>query len=174
MAIEQSFIPIGDTGAKLDSVQVDTPAGTDLHRETVVVADPENPAGLAKVTNAPPAPDVYAGAVREVQTPVLTRPHQNATVGQTLVKMPTTGKKLRLTWYALQAGADNSGTVQAGLRFGLLGDNIHTWSLSRFGGVVAHSFKSGDGYVEGAVDQGLYLDQNAAQLVLTNIDFEEV
>ena len=64
MAIEPSFIPIGDTGEFLDSVQVDTPAGTGLHRETVVFADPENPAGLARVTNAPPATDAYGGVVR--------------------------------------------------------------------------------------------------------------
>lgn len=66
MAIEQSFIPIGETGEKLDSVRVDTPAGLDLHRETVVAADPENPDGLGRVVNAEPAADVYAAAVRAV------------------------------------------------------------------------------------------------------------
>ncbi len=66
MAVEQSFIPIGETGEKLDSVRVDTPAGTDLHRETVVAADPENPDGLGRVLNAEPTSDVYAAAVRAV------------------------------------------------------------------------------------------------------------
>lgn len=66
MAIEQSFIPIGETGEKLDSVRVDTPAGADLHRETVVAADPENPDGLGRVVNTEPAADVYAAAVRAV------------------------------------------------------------------------------------------------------------
>lgn len=66
MATRPGFIPIGETGEFLDSVQVDTPAGDDLHRETVVFADPENPAGLAKVTNTTPAPDAYGGVVRVV------------------------------------------------------------------------------------------------------------
>jgi len=69
MAVRPGFIPIGETGEFLDSVQVDTPAGADLHRETVVFADAENPAGLAKVTNAPPAEDAY-GAVVRVAGPV--------------------------------------------------------------------------------------------------------
>lgn len=64
MATRPGFIPIGETGEFLDSVQVDTPAGNDLHRETVVFADPENPLGLAKVTNTTPASDAYGGVVR--------------------------------------------------------------------------------------------------------------
>lgn len=49
MAVVPGVIPIGETGESLDSVLVDTPAGAGLHRETVVLADPENPAGLARV-----------------------------------------------------------------------------------------------------------------------------
>ncbi len=49
MAIVQSSIPIGDTGESLDSVEVTTPAGAGLHRETVVIADPETPDALVRV-----------------------------------------------------------------------------------------------------------------------------
>ena len=64
MAVEPQVIPIGDTGLRLDAVEVDTAAGANLLRETVVSADPENPEGLAKVTNTDPPADAYGLVVR--------------------------------------------------------------------------------------------------------------
>lgn len=49
MAVIQDKVQIGSTSNFLDGVSVNTPAGTDLFRETVVVADPEDGGGLANV-----------------------------------------------------------------------------------------------------------------------------
>lgn len=49
MAVIQDKVQIGSSSDFLDGVSVDTPAGTDLFRETVVLADPENGGALANV-----------------------------------------------------------------------------------------------------------------------------
>ena len=49
MAVIQDKVRIGTSADFLDGVSVDTPAGTDLFRETVVLADPEDGGGLANI-----------------------------------------------------------------------------------------------------------------------------
>lgn len=49
MAVIQDKVQIGSSSDFLDGVSVDTPAGTDLFRETVVLADPEDGGGLANI-----------------------------------------------------------------------------------------------------------------------------
>ena len=110
----------------------------------------------------------------ENQTLVFTETVVSNTPTRTPFVTPSVGKRIRITWYSLQASPENSATVVAGICFGLVGPNIHTWELSKYGAIIAHNFKAADCYVEGAVDEILYLDQDIAQIVRGNINYEEV
>jgi hypothetical protein len=257
MAVRPGFIPIGETGEFLDSVQVNTPAGDDLHRETVVFADAEDPAGLAKVTNAPPAANAYGAVVRvagavdvvtettkvvipadqsldldfvggayqsgaaqltaevvyvgnlptsyplsagaatsakqlpdnhqvqvsnfpEVQAVDIT---ENVTIArhvtvaaaeETIVVTPASGKAIRLWWYSVTASANNTSMVVVGLRFGAGGTDFFRTSLSMHGQGMAHSFRAGHSYYQGAVNQALIVNLDSAQTIFVNIDYQEV
>ncbi len=49
MAVTEGNLPVGDTGEKLDTTVVEQTDGTEVHREVVVVGDPEKLANLANV-----------------------------------------------------------------------------------------------------------------------------
>lgn len=174
MTINQSLIPIGTTGQSLDSVTVNTPAGNGLHRETVVSADPEDANGMARVRALAPAPGEYGLVVRQAPGAVLTRPLKVTTAGETLVLTPAAGKAVRIWFYAVVARATNSAEVEVALRWGAAGTNFLITSLSQYGGAYAHSFKAGDAFIQGAVDQSVYIDLSGAQVVYVNMDYEEV
>jgi len=96
------------------------------------------------------------------------------TSGDTIVATPASGKKIRLWWYNMGAHPANSAHVVAGLKFGVSGTPFNETPLSQYGAATAHSFKSGRSYIEGAVDESLYIALDTAQLVYVNIDYEEI
>lgn len=59
-------VQIGLSTDFLEGVGVDTPAGTNLFREGVVISDPDVSGARAKITNAAPAADAYGLAVRVI------------------------------------------------------------------------------------------------------------
>ncbi len=94
--------------------------------------------------------------------------------GTTTVKAPASGRALRLYYYSLSADPENTAKVKAGLRWTAAGANFAAANLSQYGGVFAHSYKNGDSYVQGGVDEALVVNLSAAQLVTVNIDYEEI
>lgn len=174
MPVQPDKLPVGATGENLDTVAVTTTAGVGLHREVVALADPEFADAIARVTNDEPAVDEMGVVVRQTSKPAQTATALGTASGTTVIVTPASGNKIRLYWYSLQARPTNSAMVTAGLRFGAAGKNIHTHELSQYGGLFAHSFKAADGYVEGAVNEAIYISQDAAQPVRANIDYEEV
>lgn len=111
---------------------------------------------------------------QEPERPITPKHVRTAVMGNTLIVAPASGKAIRLWWHSVTAHADNSATVVAGLRFGPSGTDFWAQSLSKYGQGAAHGYKSGDAYYQGGVDQILYVNLDAAQLVYVNIDYEEV
>lgn len=72
--------------------------------------------------------------------------------GNTLLKTPETGKKLRVVYFSLSN--EDAGVADVGLRFKTDGDTIHYFSLPADGGTVNANL-SGVPW-EGAVDEALY------------------
>ncbi|HEX4843182.1 MAG TPA: hypothetical protein VFV57_05885 [Limnobacter sp.] len=114
------------------------------------------------------------GGVTVGNAGVSTKAINTSTAGNTVVVTPSSGKAVRLWWYNITADADNTAKVVSGLRFGAAGAFIYRSSLSKYGQGTAHSFKSGNSYVQGAVDEALFVNLDVAQLVYVNIDYEEV
>ncbi len=96
------------------------------------------------------------------------------TAGNTLVHQPAAGKALRLWWYNLGAKPDNTAHVLTGLRFTTAGADFFSTYLSQYGASASHSFKAGQSFYQGGIDEGLYVNLDVAQTVKINIDFEEV
>lgn len=95
--------------------------------------------------------------------------------GTTLIASPSVGTNaIRLWWYNLGANPDNGASVVAGLRWTTGGTDFFVTKLSQYGGQIAHSFKSGRSYIQGAAGEGLYVNLSATQTVYCNIDYEEI
>ncbi|MFA6204214.1 MAG: hypothetical protein WC710_13640 [Gallionella sp.] len=94
--------------------------------------------------------------------------------GNYAVHTPAAGKAVRLWWYQMAALPTNSAAVIAGLRFGAAGTLFGTTPLSQYGGAIAHHFRDGRAYVQGAADEVLYVNLSAAQTVYVNVETEEV
>jgi len=110
----------------------------------------------------------------EVERPIIPKSVKTSSAGTTLIAAPTSGKSIRLWWYNISANPSNSANVEASLRFTTTGLDFYKTSLSQYGAATAHSFKAGDAYYQGGVNESLYLNLDNAQTVYVNIDYEEV
>ena len=175
----ESKIPVGDTGKDLRTVQQTTAAGI-VHTEAVFLADPDNALAKQAVINAAPADDEYgvavklAGSANVAEGAVTPETVTASATGETTVVSPSAGKAIRLWWFHLQAKSTNSAEVTASLRFGSGSADFFTTDLSQYGGGIAHNYKAGRGYHQGAADQPLIVNLSAAQTVYANVDYEEI
>ena len=64
MTVEEGALPVGSTDIYLDTTIVNQTDGNPVHREVVVLGDPETLAAYGKVTNAEPASTDYGMVVR--------------------------------------------------------------------------------------------------------------
>jgi hypothetical protein len=95
------------------------------------------------------------------------------TSGNTLVKTPASGKKLRVYSYKYSGGSDVTG-VLCGLRFTTTGTIFGTARIVTDGHAFAHNVAGGNGYIEGGVDESLYVNLGAAQTVYAGAEVIEV
>lgn len=124
--------------------------------------------GDTDVSVSNPVPtDAIEGAITAVSETVTAS-------GETAVITPSAGKAVRLWWYNINADPGNSAHVVAGLRFGTGAADFFKISLSQYGGAIAHGYKAGRAFVQGAADEPLIVNLSAAQTVYCNFDCEEV
>lgn len=95
------------------------------------------------------------------------------TIGTTIVHTPAAGKKVRITYYNLNADAGNAAAVTASLRFGVAGADLVKASLVA-GAILARNIGAGKRYFEGAINESLIVNLSAAQLVNVNIEYAEI
>ena len=93
--------------------------------------------------------------------------------GNTLVKTPSSGKKLRVYSYKYSGGSDVTG-VLCGLRFTTTGTIFGIARIVTDGHAFAHNVAGGNGYIEGGVDESLYINLGAAQTVYAGAEVIEV
>lgn len=66
MTATEGWLPVGPTDNRLDTTKLDQTDGTEVHREAVVLADPETLAARTVVTNAEPGTTDYGPVVRPI------------------------------------------------------------------------------------------------------------
>jgi hypothetical protein len=96
----------------------------------------------------------------------------SATSGSSLIVTPTTGSYLRLHYVALNADGGNAADVTSAVCFSATGSLIYKMSLKP-GSIFARNVGAGRRYLEGAVDESLYLNLSTTQTVNVTIEYDE-
>lgn len=93
--------------------------------------------------------------------------------GNTTAITPASGARVRLFYLCLNADGANAADVTAGIRFGATGGIVYTTSL-KAGSIFARNIGAGLNYIQGQVDEALFLNLSAAQTVNATFEWEEV
>lgn len=159
----EDLVPVGSTGKVL---RTQDRGGRGLD-EIIVISDATDPDRKLLVN----ADGSISVAQDEVDLPISVTATD---ADNTVVHAPAAGNAVRLWWYQMSARSTNSAEVVAGLRFGDAGTLFGTTPLSQFGGSIAHHFRDGRAYVQGAVDATLFINLTAAQTVYVTVETEEI
>lgn len=95
--------------------------------------------------------------------------------GDTIVYVPTVGKKIRLYFFGYSGGSDVTGNLLSMRLEGYDADaTFDRQYLGAEGQPYARNMKAGTGYIEGGVDGRLIVNLSAAETVYVNFELEEV
>jgi hypothetical protein len=94
-------------------------------------------------------------------------------LGDTVVVTPSSGKALRVYYLSMNADGGNTADVTAYFRFGAAGAAKYKKSL-KAGAIFARAIGGGRKYIQGAMDEPLYINLSAAQTVNWDVEYDEV